>query len=189
MPITRGLSLYLNAIDFKHQKNFYYEYYFVYHSPSPSHGVQHHIDLLVWLFKITIKPASVIAFIVSSNICIDVFSYRFGFALMSYQLIMLFLQNIYKEKVNLMQLKSNYFLICWHKLYNFLYYSPLTQCLSAWPPDQFPPANLTLRPVASTIFIPEVESGNLILYTLNNGDQDIKSFCNSEYLTIYVQFE
>jgi len=43
-----------------------------------------------------------------------------------------------------------------------LHSSPSTQCLHMWPPDQFPPANLTLLPVESTILISEVERGNLM---------------------------
>lgn len=68
-----------------------------------------------------------------------------------------------------MQFILNSYLICSAISRNDRHSSPSTQCLHIWPPDQFPPANLTLLPVASTIFIPWVESGNLISSTWKRG--------------------
>lgn len=56
-----------------------------------------------------------------------------------------------------------------------LHSSPSTQCLHMCPPDQLPPANLTLLPVASTILTPEVERGNWISSILKRGFYFLKA--------------
>ena len=60
-----------------------------------------------------------------------------------------------------------------------LHYNPSTQCLHICAPDQFPPANFTLFPFASTILMSFVESGKDMSSILKRGTSLAKSELNS----------
>ena len=188
IPITLGLSLYLRASPIRHWKKSFYENLSLNQSPSSSLSEQHHCDTLVWLFSITISPSSVKALTVSSKISDAVFPKRLGFSLMSYRSMKLLSRKSCSEKVRRTQFMPNFSRMSLHIPFKGRLSNPPTQCRLAWPPDQFPPASLTLRPFRSTMRMPEVESGNCMSATSKRGICDVNSCCSLRYWPVSYGF-
>ncbi len=164
----------------------YYGNCLLHHKPSPSSFEQHHWDVLVWLFKITMSPTSASVFTVKSKISMPVLPMRSGLAVRYFAGTGLFSKKSWREYVNLMQFILNLYRMSIAMSLNFLNSSPSTQCLHMCPPDQLPPASFTRLPLASTILMPLVERGNLMSSTLKRGVSDRKSIRYSlwAYMTV-----
>jgi hypothetical protein len=159
-PITIGSSLYWVVRLIRTSSHYAALYLALCHSPSPSVTLQHHIASLLWLLRITIKPAFTRALTVISNTSIDFFPFRLGLAFTTLSSTTGSTKYCASENGRRMQLNPSLAMSCAISSISRRS-SPLTTYYSICAPYQFTHANLTSAPFLSTILDPFVSSGKL----------------------------